>query len=181
MGVSGPAVWWQLNERRESSPLPRRLARQKAAIIMAKPRGRIGTHPRGAMDPMGPAEPDPNVATEDDLRNARAIAVRLHELLASPQVRVMLGVNGPAQSLVGCALLGAVLMGKLKAEAETEPESYGARFLVLLEREMAFIQDEALRGRRASLSGAEWTPIEDLRQRALHGGGITCNGKGGDA
>jgi hypothetical protein len=148
---------------------------------MAKPRDRIGTHPRGVMDPMGPAEPDPNVATEDDLRNARAIAVRLSELLLSPAVKVALGVDSPTQSLVGCALLGALVMGKLRAEAEAEPELFGASFLVLLEREMAFIQEEALRGRRASLRGAEWSPIEDLRERALRGGGITCNGKGGDA
>lgn len=146
-------------------------------------KSRTSTAPRGALDPMGPAEPDPTIATEDDLRAARVVAVKLYELLCSPAVLSAIGVVTPQQALVGCALLGSVLVGKLKAEGEAEPESFAANLQPLLERELQFIVEESQRGRTRSLAGlGQWAPIEDMKVRASATLGFMGHTvKGGDA
>jgi hypothetical protein len=135
------------------------------------------------MDPMGPLEPDPTKATEDDLRTARLTAVKLYELLCSPAVAAAIGVASPSQALVGCAILGAVLIGKLKAEGAAEPETFAASVLPMLQQELRFLEEESLRGRTRSIAGlGSWAPIDDLRQRASKMLGVTGPSvKGGDA
>jgi hypothetical protein len=149
---------------------------------MADRSSKIGTSPRGPLELMGPIPTDPNAAGEEDLRVARAQAVALYRMFMAPGLLNAAGLTSLSSTMVGTMLLGAVMLGKLRAEAAAEPESFVSNMLPLLEKEVEFLAEESLAGRARSLAGGStWTPISDLEERASETLGLKATSRGGDA
>lgn len=70
--------------------------------------------------------------------------------------------------MIGSVLLSAMAIGKLRAEAKADPNSYVGTLLPLLEREAARITEEAVIGRARSLKDPTddgWNPLQTAAER----------------
>jgi hypothetical protein len=139
------------------------------------------------MDPYGPgyAPPrDPEAADESDLRVLRGQAVKLYEIITQPAVMQVVGVSSANAAMAAATLLGAMMLGKLRADAEANPETFVANFMPLLEKELEFVASSAQHDRKAQLAtngAARFEPITELRLRSELGAGYALTGRGGDS
>jgi hypothetical protein len=74
----------------------------------------------------------------------------------------------PQNVAIGTLFFAAAVIGKLRAEAKQDPESYSGQLLPLLEREIARVTEEAVIGRTASLKDPtqnSWNPLATFAER----------------
>jgi hypothetical protein len=74
----------------------------------------------------------------------------------------------PQNVAIGTVLFAAAVIGKLRAEAQQDPNSYSGQLLPLLEREIALVTEEAVIGRTNSLkdpTNDSWDPVATFAAR----------------